>query len=143
MVQSLELVFWLNKMDAVVFLVMTINVALSFQYSEHYVFVFPSDTAAKTYNEAQNYCKEMFDTDLATIKSWDQRARYNEVEKFVINKFNDWIGIYFNDDWADGGGNSTSVWVMRRGQHCHMGKYFNSHWDDGGCSRKEAFICNS
>lgn len=138
-------------MNAVVILIATINAALSLRHSNHYVFVGPQDTQLKTYDQAQAYCQENFDSNLATIGSYADQA---EAAAFVVDHFDAWIG-YNNLNptkkfkWIDGTPSRYGKWYVGEpnrmpGEHCvHMGRNLNGRWNDAVCTRKMAFICNS
>uniref|UniRef100_A0A3Q3FB91 C-type lectin domain-containing protein n=1 Tax=Labrus bergylta TaxID=56723 RepID=A0A3Q3FB91_9LABR len=98
---------------------------------------------AKTWDEAQRYCKEKREyTDLATVSDMTDMKRLRE----IVNTQEAWIGLQNTWNWSDGSNSSFRHWnlgLLKDGvkKECATVLKGEEKWDSAACDKKKPFVC--
>ena len=126
---------------------------VALQSSKNYIAISSQDANLRTYDDADMYCRDHFNTSLATIRS---KAEQVEAASLIVDKSDAWIGYNKVDSeetfkWMDGspspnfknfaiGEPNTNI----DGDDCvFMAKDQGGEWKSAQCSTPMAFLCNS
>ena len=111
-----------------------------------------------SWNDAQDYCTNTYDTSLATITSdYENQLAFETAFEEFGGSYDVWIGL--NDirnesdyQWVDGTGNATAIYTNwgtgepnndLGTEHC--ANFFGTnveHWNDEDCNTPMRFLCN-
>ncbi|CAB1422962.1 unnamed protein product [Pleuronectes platessa] len=105
---------------------------------------------AKTWTEAQSYCREKY-TDLATIENTEEMKKLKDTVSAAGNSSEVWIGLYSHIDWKWSDGFNQSGAEYRKwhwsdpnnnkaNQLCVVQTSYAT-WYDIECHEKSPFVC--
>ncbi|XP_062234765.1 macrophage mannose receptor 1-like [Platichthys flesus] len=134
-------------MEGIILGVLCLSGCLTFSTCLLHQCHFVSD--AKTWTEAQSYCREKY-TDLATIENTEELEKLKNIVSTAGDSSEVWIGLYSQSDWkwSDGftgtgaeyrNGALTDPLNVEANELCVVQKY--DEWHDIECHAQNQFVC--
>ncbi|XP_047194954.1 C-type lectin lectoxin-Phi1 [Hippoglossus stenolepis] len=135
-------------MEGIFIGVLCLSGCLTFSTCLLHQYHFVSD--AKTWTEAQSYCREMY-TDLATIENTEEMKKLKDTVSAAGHSSKVWIGLYSHIDWKwsdgfTGTGAEYRNWKspdpsnVEANELCVI-QLKSGTWYDIDCHRKSPFVC--